>query len=481
MAPERLSRRVFTAGAAVSVTGCDRLASIAARWAGGGVPDSFSVPDTDAVDADTHFLSRTSFGPRPGDRDELRRVGRERWLDAQLSPGHLDDWACDLRVGWMDTAEVDAGLAFEFPPEQIEVELGRSTLLRAVYSKRQLLEVVTEVWTDHFHVAIGKGKCRHLRSPYDREVLRTHALGRFRDLCGAATTSAAMLVYLDGAGNALAAAPNENHARELLELHTLGVGGGYTQRDVQEVARCLTGFVVEEGGARPGSVTFARERHDDAQKTVLGHTVGPGGGAADVERLLDILCDHPSTARRVATRLARAFVADDPPADLIDRAASAYVASGGDIAAVVRKIVLDDAFFEHARARIKRPFRLVASSLRATGADTHARKDTLASLGRMGHAPFTWPTPDGYPERGDAWLATMLERFRFALGLAHGQLAGASVPLDDLRRAAGSDDAVVAHVLGRRPSPTERAALDGAADLPAKLAITLASPGFQRF
>ncbi len=474
-----LSRRAFVGAAALGAAGCDRALSAVAGWLEGGLPDRFAVPTTTRVEPDLHLLRRATFGPRPGDIDTLRNVGRQAWLDAQLDPSSIDDTACDLRVGAIDTLHLDAGLSFELPPEQIESELTAGALVRATCSKRQLLEVMTEVWNDHFHVAIGKGRCRHLRSPYDREALRAHALGSFRDLLGAVTKSAAMLVYLDGAANERAARPNENHARELLELHTLGVDGGYTQGDIQEVARCLTGFVVEEGGARPGTVTFVPARHDDGEKRVLGETIPAGGGAGDVDSVLDIVARHPKTAERVARKLCGVFVADDPPEAAVARAASTFSRTGGRIGDVVRTILDEERAEGALDARIKRPFRLVVSALRALGIEP--RPEELAPvLGRMGHAPFSWPTPDGYPTRGDAWLGTLIERFRFALDL------GASVAADDahlerLRDGAGGDDALAAHLLGRRPTDAERAAFALAPDSKARVALVLASPAFQRF
>lgn len=469
-----LTRRTFVTATALGVAGCDAAVSAVAGWLEGGLPASFETPSGASVEPDLHLLRRATFGPRPGDLEALRSMGREAWLDAQLDPRALDDTACDLRVGVIDTLHVEAGLSFEFPPEQIESELVAGALVRATCSKRQLLEVITEVWTDHFHVAIGKGRCRHLRSPYDREALRAHALGSFRELLGAVTKSAAMLVYLDGASNERAARPNENHARELLELHTLGVDGGYTQTDIQEVARCLTGFVVDEGGARPGGVRFVPERHDDGGKRVLGETIAPGGGASDVERVLDIVASHPKTAVRVARTLCRAFIADDPPEDVVLRATAVFTRTGGHIADVVRAVLLDSG--DAASARIKRPFRFVVSALRALGAEPRPR-DLATTLARMGHAPFAWPTPDGYPTRGEAWLGTLVERFRFALAL----VGPVEAELAQIRDGAGGEAPLLAHLLGRKATDVERDAFARAPDLPGRVALGLASPAFQRF
>ncbi len=476
-----LSRRAFAAGTALSAVGCDRVLSAVAGLAGDDIPASFSVPEGERVDGDVHLLSRATFGARPGDLDALRSMGQRAWLDAQLAPSSIDDLACDLRAGAIDVPHLDAGLVFELPPEQIEVELSRHAVLRAVYSKRQLLEVMTELWGDHFHVAIGKDACRHLRAPYDREVIRAHALGRFRDILAAVTTSSAMLVYLDGAGNEASDNPNENHARELLELHTLGADAGYTQTDVREVARCLTGFVLEREGRRPGAVGFVPEKHDGGAKVVLGHAIEAGGGRSDVDRVLDILSAHPSTARRIATKIARTFVSDDPPEDVITRLASTFAATGGDIAAVVRTVLTSDAFRESAGQKIKRPFRLVVSALRALGADTHAKGAVLEALARMGHALYAWPSPDGYPDRGDAWLGTIGARFRFASELADAKLDGAGISIERLCRAAGGELGLIAHVLGRSPTEAERAALDRVSAPSAKVALALSGPAFQRF
>jgi uncharacterized protein (DUF1800 family) len=319
----------------------------------------------------------------------------------------------------------------------------------------------------------------------DREVARRHALGRFRDLLGASVLSPAMLVYLDGRENRVERpgdAPNENHARELLELHTLGVDGGYTQGDVMEVARCLTGFVVREEGA-PGVVDFVPERHDDGPKRVLGHDLPAGGGRQDVERLLDLLAAHPNTARHVARGLCRTFVGEDPPAAPIARAAATFLSTGGDLRAVARTILTDESFLAERQMKLKRPLRFVVSALRGLGAEVEAREATITWLGRMGHRPYAWATPDGYPRDGSAWLHTLASRFQLAWELTHGGLDDARVDVEGLARAAGEPgrDRLAAHLLGRPPSPAEATALHGAGSLPDALALALASPAFQRY
>ena len=419
----------------------------------------------------------------------MQKSGREAFVDAQLSPETIDDGACALRAEVIDTVNLPTSLLFDFPPEELELELRRHTLLRAIYSKRQLFEVMVEFWSDHFNVAIGKSLCRQLKTSDDRDVIRAHALGNFRELLGASALSPAMLVYLDGRdnrGGAPGDRPNENYARELMELHTLGVHGGYTQDDVMNAARCLTGFVVREEWA-PGLVEFVPERHDQGEKRVLGQTIGAHGGREDIERLLDIVADHPSTAKLVARKLASAFVSDDPPASLVESAAATFTSSKGDIKKVVRGLLLSDDLAAAKGSKIKRPFRLVVSAMRALGADTHAKGDILEHVGRMGQPLFSYPTPDGYPSRGDAWLGTMLWRWSFALALAEDRIDNVSVQWDRLESALetkATHDRLGRHLFGRRAvaGELEPLAVYASSESRAKrVALLLSSPAFQRY
>lgn len=487
-----VSRRDLLIGAglsSVALAGCDRILSFAAALAGDRMPSSFEAPRTQELDPAHHLLSRIGFGPRPGDLEHVQRVGWRATIEQQLEPDSIDDLACDLRTQVIDTVQLATPYLYELPPEQVELELCRWSLLSAVYSRRQLREVLVEVWSDHLHVATGKGACKRLRTVDYRDVIRRHALGRFRDLLQASALSPAMLVYLDGNQNKVEHAgdrPNENYARELLELHTLGVHGGYSQQDVQEAARCLTGFVVREDGT-PGAVEFVPERHDNGEKMVLGQQIPAGGGRSDLDRLLDIVSRHPATERRIAGLLARAFVADDPPAAVIDTAAHTFHASDGDLKATVRAILLSGALEEPSSmgAKIKRPFRFVVSALRALFADTHAKEDDLLrALDRMGHRPFAWPTPDGYPTRSDEWLHTLLPRMRFGLQLARGRVAGVRLDLAQLEAAVqGADprERIVAHLLGRAPGAQELASISAGGSFADVVGLTLSSPGFQRF
>ena len=484
-------RALFAMGAlgAVGLTGCDRILSGLASLEGQRIPDRIEPPSDANIDSTHHLLGRAGFGPWPGQVEEVRRIGKEAYVDAQLAPETVADRGCDIRTDVIDTVSLPTSLLFEFPPEQVELELRRHALLRAVYSKRQLHEVMVEFWSDHFNINIGKSLCRHLKTSDDREVVRAHALGTFRDLLGASALSPAMLVYLDGRDNKRrnsAEKPNENYARELMELHTLGVHGGYTQRDVMEAARCLTGFVVREEWA-PGLVEFVPERHDDLEKIVLGQTIAAGGGRKDIERLLDVVAEHPSTARFVSEKLCNAFVSDDPPRSVVSRATEVFTESKGDIKKVLRSILLSDELEAAKGTKIKRPFRLIVSALRALGADTHAKGDLLEHLGRMGQPLFSYPTPDGYPTRGDAWFGTLLWRWSFGLALAEDRIEGVRVDWKALRSALGEAEIaqkLARHLYGRMPSAAELSPIvDYGGDPPdaKRVALLLSAPAFQRY
>jgi Protein of unknown function (DUF1800) len=488
----RPGRRDLLRAGALSVlglAGCDRVLSGLASLSGESIPEHIEPPNQIEIDPIHHLLNRAGFGAWPGEVEEVRRIGKEAHIDAQLAPESIDDHACGIRTDVIDTVNLPTSLLFDFPPDEVELELRRYSFLRAVYSKRQLFEVMVETWSDHFNIAIGKSLCRHLKTSDDQEVIRKHALGRFRDLLGASALSPAMLVYLDGRDNKRENSgdkPNENYARELMELHTLGVHGGYTQQDVMEAARCLTGFVVREEWA-PGLVEFVPHRHDDGEKIVLGQTIAAGGGRQDIERLLDIVADHPSTARFISEKLSSVLVADDPPASVVRRATEVFTESKGDIQKVVRAILMSDELEAAKGSKVKRPFRLMVSALRAVGADTHAKGDLLEHLGRMGQPLFSYPTPDGYPTRSDAWFGTVLWRWSFALALAEDRLEGTRVDWKALRAAFGPTDSLpklARHFYGRVASDAELLPItnyDGENVDAKRVALLLSAPAFQRY
>jgi uncharacterized protein (DUF1800 family) len=401
-------------------------------------------------------------------------------------------------------------------------ELNASRVLRAVYSERQLQEVMVDFWTNHFNVFAQKGADRWFLTSYDRDVIRPNALGNFRDLLEATAKSPAMLFYLDnfqsvspnaqgnrrqlrrqqmdtdGAGSMqpggrfggrrmrqgearqrrmereqrrqqqpqadgqmsaqqpprpqrMRRGINENYARELMELHTLGVEGGYTQKDVQEVARAFTGWTIyAPRGAgvygadgednRAGTFFFNPRTHDPGEKTVLGVKIPAGGGVEDGRKVLDALVAHPSTAKFIATKLVRKFVSDAPDPALVRRVADAFQKSNGDIKATLRAVFNSPEFnsAEARRAKIKTPFELAASALRTLGAEVEVRPALVQWVARMGEPLYGYQAPTGYPDEASYWVNTgaLLERLNFSLALVSNRIPGARV---DLSRFVGEE------------------------------------------
>ena len=320
-------------------------------------------------------------------------------------------------------------------PRRIVIELQQAKLLRAVYSERQLQEQMVDFWMNHFNVHMGKGMGRWLVTSYERDAIRPRALGKFRDLVLATARHPAMLFYLDnfqssapnsggGRGRNRRRGLNENYARELMELHTLGVDGGYTQKDVVEVARCFTGWTFRpRQGAK---YLFHPRMHDRGEKRVLGVRIRAGGGERDGIRVIDLLVNHPSTARFIATKLVRRFVADDPPEALVQRTAATFRQSGGDIRQTLRTIFGSPEFFsaEAYRAKVKKPVELVASALRASGAEVGFSPPLLQTVARLGEPLYLCEPPTGYPDVAQAWVnaGLMLNRVNFATALAANRL-----------------------------------------------------------
>ena len=346
-------------------------------------------------------------------------------------------------------------------------EIATSRVARAVMTERQLDEVMVDFWENHFNVFAGKDRTRYFLAEYDAQTIRPHSLGKFRDLLGAVAKSPAMLYYLDNwqsvadsgrptlgqvrpaqrrmaQRRAAAAAQqrpqqrpqqaqlaqrkrglNENYARELMELHTLGVDGGYTQQDVIQVARALTGWTLSRG-PNGGEFVFRPEAHDAGAKVILGHKFPGNQGVEEGEAVLDLLAHHPSTATFIATKLARRFVSDTPPPALVARAAKTFQNTDGDIREVVRTIVTSPEFFASSayRAKVKSPFELVTSTLRAMNAAPDATPRTTQLVSRLGQPIYGHQAPNGYPETGDAWMNTgaILNRINFGLAAAGGRV-----------------------------------------------------------
>lgn len=444
--------------------------------------------------ADFRALNRLTFGARLAERARVAEIGLLAWVEEQLAPDSIDDFACNLRLRNLDTLAMTGQQLFDlsnklfddFDLETVPNQLRQGTLIRQVYSQRQLYEVMVEFWNDHFNIATDKGECYYLKTVDDRQVARAHALGSFRDLLWASAHSPAMLVYLDNQANHKSA-PNENYARELLELHSLGVHGGYSQADVMELARCLTGWSVKEHFWR-GEFTFNTEQHDMGEKVVLGARIPPGG-QDEAESVLERLARHPSTAQFVVEKLARRFLADDPPAEIVQKGVHAFDVSSGDIRTVLKVILLDG--LPLAREKYKRPVNFVAASLRMLNAESDCGSAAQDYLLRMGQVPFNWPTPDGYPDHAAAWQGNLMPRWQFAFALARNELAKIEVDLPALLAASGVDnplDVFSTLLLGAPLPANEKDALltslrsAGASDdelLPILAGGLLASPAFQ--
>jgi uncharacterized protein (DUF1800 family) len=468
-----------------------------------------SLPLTDEQKV-VHFLNRISFGPTRAAVRRVEQIGTRAYLDEQLAPQTIADGAVEEKVAGLKTMRMNSRELFElYPPPKVARERGmamagamnaprfvifelqQARLLRAVYSQRQLYEVMVDFWSNHFNIFAAKGANRWLMTSYDRDTIRPHALGKFRDLLLATAQSPAMLFYLDNwlsvSPNSLAARRpanvrrrgiNENYAREIMELHTLGVDGGYSQADVHEIARCFTGWTLR----RPrGDAEFVFEPrlHDQAAKTVLGVRIPAGGGMDDGVKVIDLLARHPATAKFVATKLARRFVADDPPASLVENAAAAFRRSDGDIRTVILTIIDAPELFSPAayRAKVKKPLEFVASALRVTAADTRVTPQLLRYLGRMGEPLFLAQPPTGYPDVAASWISPdmLLTRMNFATELVANRVAGARVPTEALSDA----QAFIRLIAPDSLDPATRAALSEMAG-PDALAILLAGPEFQR-
>jgi uncharacterized protein (DUF1800 family) len=474
---------------AAQLGGCDRLESLLTEQPLSLVGDSkpSHAPEKEEIDLLSHLLNRLTYGPTPFSRGEAMRLAEDRdkrieaFVERQLHPGEIEDIACERSVRRLETLRLPVGELFEYKADYLLEELTRSTVLRATYSNRQLQEVMVEFWTDHFNIDSSKGDCRWLKTWDDREVIRRHGLGNFRDLLEASAMSPAMLWYLDGRANRVSSPedkPNENYARELLELHTLGVDGGYTQRDVMEVARCLSGWTVRsDEWFGQGEIRFVSEWHDNTEKEVLGQRISAGGGPGDLNRVLDLVASHPSTARHIATKLCRKFISDAPPAGAVDRVAKVFRDTQGEIASCLRTLFASQEFLDARGAKFKRPFRFLVSSLRAVGAESEGSPGLYDYLLRMGHAPFQYPTPDGYPEESSPWMGTLLWRWKFAVALCENRVSGVRVNFDRVPELFPSQEEFAAHVLGVWARPEH---LPQSLTASQQAALWLASPTFQR-
>jgi len=455
-----------------------------------------------------HFLNRTSFGPTLADAERAARIGLNAYLDEQLAPERIPDGAVEEKIAGLKTMRLNSRELFDlYPPAKVAQERGamagamnaprfiiyelqQARVLRAVYSQRQLYELMVDFWSNHFNIFAAKGADRWLTTSYDRDTIRPHALGKFRDLLLATARSPAMLFYLDNwlsvspdAGmrmpaNARRRGLNENYGRELMELHTLGVDGGYGQQDVREVARCFTGWTI----VRPrgdAEYQFEPRLHDAGAKTVLGTHIPAGGGVEDGIKVIDLLARHPVTAKFIAGKLVRRFVADEPPAALVNRVADTFRRTDGDIRAVLHAIIDAPEFYsgDVYQAKVKKPIEFVASALRASRAETTITPQLLRYLARMGEPLFLAQPPTGFPDAGSSWVSAdmLLTRMNFAADLIANRLAGSRVDPSVLRDTPNLIRLVAPNGL----SPTTKTVLAEAGDKDA-LALLFAAPEFQR-
>jgi uncharacterized protein (DUF1800 family) len=535
-----------------------------------------------------HALNRLTFGPRPGDVNQVLAVGIDNWIDQQLHPERIDDTALEARLAPFRTLRMDPkelvdnfpsnpmikavaegkqGLPsdplkravyeaqvekyeqkqdgkatgehstvpqsnfqedinastedlLDLPPDQrmkavlrlspddrralttslkgeqkdeflqgmnprqretmqalndprsvVVQELIQAKLLRAIYSDRQLQEVMTDFWFNHFNVFIGKDADRYLLTGYERDVIRPHVFGKFEDLLVATAQSPAMLFYLD---NWLSVGPNsdvangirnrqdwkrrarangpqkqskgnrnglnENYGRELMELHTLGVNGGYTQEDVTNVAKVFTGWTLKQP-RKGGGFTFEERMHEPGDKIVLGHRIKPDGEKEGFE-VLHILAHQPATAKFVCGKLAMRFVSDDPPPALVDRMAQTFLKKDGDIREVLKTMFSAPEFWspETYRAKVKTPLEFVVSAVRATGADVSEAMPLANQLQQMGMRPYSVQPPTGYSMKASTWVnsAALLDRMNFSMALTAGKIRGVTVDLDHFPAASGA-------------------------------------------
>lgn len=531
-------------------------------------------------------VNRLTFGARPGDYDRVRKIGVDRWVGEQLSPDMIDDDGAerflarypsvfkgeptlarvygapgDLRKAGGASPDTAALRSANKASNQIITDLRESKVARAVLSERQLREVMTDFWENHFSIYADKGADKYMLVQFDDSV-RAHALGSFRELLGAVAHSPAMLFYLDnwssradsdrvtlaevdayrkrsaaaaryektknevfidragritvGDPNARPPAPyrpsirhgkglNENYGRELMELHTLGVDGGYTQEDVIEAARILTGWTIRDPN-HIGAFYFNAGMHDAGQKEFLGYDFPAGHGEDEGERLLTIVASRAATAHFITLKLCRRFVTDSPSTELVKKAAATFTRTNGNIGEVMRTIISSPEFFAATayRAKVKSPFEVVVSALRALDAAPDTLQRDVQAVARLGEPLWGHIAPDGYPETGDAWLNTgsILSRINFGIQVASGQLPGASTKtwpaaatlMNEPR--AVQVDSIAAILFGGDISPQTRRILDEGnnpiAAAPAKrdpaaanqltqlVGLALGAPEFQR-
>ncbi|HEV2721937.1 MAG TPA: DUF1800 domain-containing protein [Thermoanaerobaculia bacterium] len=490
-----------------------------------------------------HALNRLGFGPRPGDVDAVMRIGVDRWIDQQLHPERISDAAVDARLRNFPTLqlsdrdlvqkyympivamrreakgdentikEMREKIPYDQRPQRVVEDLVSQRIVRAVDSDRQLNEVMVDFWMNHFNVFIGKGVDRFLLTSYERDTVRPHIWGKFEELLMATAKSPAMLFYLDNAQSMAApqnrpALPprfamralqqpqgkrggglNENYAREIMELHTLGVDGGYTQKDVTELARVFTGWSIARPQEGDTGFVFRRAVHDVQPKTVLGVRFPAGGGIEEGERMIHFLAHQPATAHHIAYQLCQRLVSDDPPQALVDRVAKRFMATDGDLRETVKAVINSPEFWDPGvyRAKMKSPFEYVVSAIRAVDAHVDNPLPVARTLQQIGEPLYGAQPPTGYKDTADAWTSSgaLLNRLNFAMSLANNTMLGVNTNVNALVGnvdAASCVDALGIALTGGNLTEETRQTIKskGGAQVRTIAGLILGSPEFQR-
>lgn len=453
------------------------------------------------------LVGRVTWGATPEEVSACQAMGPTNYIEYHLDHLSIDDFALNTML-----ADQVYNLLYYSPdalvgqsPTNASNTVIRAMILRGIFSKRQLFERMVEFWNDHFNIwTFDADPVGLLRIPDDRDVIRANALTNFGTILRASAHSPAMLAYLNNDVNT-SLAPNENYARELMELHTLGVDGGYTQDDVINVARCFTGWTYYASGSGTDSYRFRfrSDRHAAGDKVVLGQTIVGQTGAAgqqEGEQVLDILINHPSTAKFIAKKLLRRFWGYQPPQAYIDAVAAAHSSSGGDIKAMLR-VVLGLVASQVPPPKLKRPLHLLISSIRAAQATVTSHTSFPGSVQtpmvQAGHLPFNWQAPDGYPDSVDYWAGGQLPRWNVGAVLMNGSsgsgysgLSVNHVPLiNGATTPSGIAEQISRTMLNGLMSPADKAAVAGylgptnpsVTKIREGIGLALASPSFQWF
>lgn len=413
------------------------------------------------------LLDRITYFPTVADRGQALSLGYEGYLEQQLAPESLDDWTDGVLRDNFKFYVLPISETNNLETTTTRRTLSGQAIFRAAHSPRQLLQRMVEFWSDHFNIPVDNQN--HFRTVYDRDVIRVHALGNFKSLLMAVAKSTSMLSYLNGNTN-VRTAPNENFARELLELHTFGVDNGYTMADIKDIARCFTGWRFNTTSSSPLYYQFEynHSNHDTGAKAFLGTTLPAGGNISDGEYVIDFLSKHVNTARFVCWKLCRFFLSYNPPTWIVDQAASVFLSSNGDIKQVLRVILSEKSMLTCYEPKLKRPFHLTAGMLRAVNL-TVSNYTTYGNLVDTwvfptGNAPFRWQPPNGYPDTSGYWKDLLLPRWNFAFALLNSQISGASVTMLNAAGSTSTDrttfvNALLANVFFGRHSDVTRSML----------------------